>query len=79
MTPELWQRLKPLFDAVLREGAESRAAFIDTVCSDDLDLKVHLKSLLDAEQQDPGLEMLHLTISTVSSMTKDFLFHRANY
>jgi serine/threonine protein kinase/tetratricopeptide (TPR) repeat protein len=55
MTPELWQRLKPLFDAALREGAESRAAFIDTVCSDDLDLKVHLKSLLDAEQQDPGL------------------------
>ena len=55
MTPELWQRLKPLFDAVLREGAESRAAFIDTVCSNDLDLKVHLKSLLDAEQQDPGL------------------------
>ena len=55
MTPELWQRLKPLFDAVLREGAESRAAFIDTVCSDDLDLKVHLKSLLDAEQHDPGL------------------------
>ena len=55
MTPELWQRLKPLFDAVLREGAESRAAFIDTVCSDDLDLKVHLKRLLDAEQQDTGL------------------------
>ena len=55
MTPELWQRLKPLFDAVLREGAESRAAFVDTICSDDLELKVHLKRLLDAEQQDTGL------------------------
>jgi serine/threonine protein kinase len=54
MTPELWQRLKPLFHAALEEGIQDRAAFIDAACDGDLELKTHLKQLLDAEQQDSG-------------------------
>jgi len=54
MTPELLQRLKPLFHAALQEGAETRAAFVETSCGDDLELKMHLKRLLDSEQRDPG-------------------------
>jgi tetratricopeptide (TPR) repeat protein len=54
MTPELWQRLKPLFHAALEEGTQDRAAFIDAACNGDIDLKMHLKQLLDAEQQDTG-------------------------
>ena len=54
MTPELWQRLKPLFHAALEEGSENRAAFVDAACGGDRELKLHLKQLLDAEQQDTG-------------------------
>jgi hypothetical protein len=51
MTPELWQRLKPLFHAALERSTQDRAAFIESACGDDLELKMHLKLLLDAEQQ----------------------------
>jgi serine/threonine protein kinase/predicted Zn-dependent protease len=51
MTPELWQRLKPLFHAALQESAQDRAAFIEAACGDDLELKTNLKRLLEAEQQ----------------------------
>jgi serine/threonine protein kinase len=51
MTPELWQRLKPLFQAALEERPSDRAAFIEAACGDDLELKTHLKRLLDANQQ----------------------------
>jgi eukaryotic-like serine/threonine-protein kinase len=54
MTPELWQRLKPLFHAALEESAQDRTAFIDSACGDDLELKMHLKELLDAEQENTG-------------------------
>ena len=54
MTPEFWQRLKPLFHAALKEDTETRAAFIDAACGDDLELKMHLEQLLDAEQQHTG-------------------------
>lgn len=51
MTPELWSRLKPLFNGALEVGTQNQAAFIDAACGDDLELKKHLKQLLDAERQ----------------------------
>ncbi len=51
MTPELWQRLKPLFHATLKIDPQNRAAFIEEVCGDDLELKMHLKQLIEAEEQ----------------------------
>ena len=54
MTPELWQRLKPLFHAALDKEPQNRASFIDTACGEDLELKSQLKLLLDAEQQNTG-------------------------
>jgi eukaryotic-like serine/threonine-protein kinase len=51
MTPELWQRLKPLFYGALEVGPENRAAFIDAACGDDSELKTHLQQLLEAQQQ----------------------------
>jgi eukaryotic-like serine/threonine-protein kinase len=54
MTPELWQRLKPLFHAALKKGPQDRAAFIESACGGDFELKMHLKRLLDAESQDNG-------------------------
>jgi eukaryotic-like serine/threonine-protein kinase len=54
MTPELWQRLKPLFHAALEEGTQDRTAFIESACGGDLELKTQLKQLLDANQQVTG-------------------------
>src|ERR1700738_3514630 len=54
MTPELWQRLKPLFHAALQERTENRASFIETACGGDLELRTHLKRLLEAELRNTG-------------------------
>ena len=54
MTPELWQRLKPLFHAALQQGTESREEFIEAACGEDFELKNHLKQLLEAEQRNTG-------------------------
>jgi hypothetical protein len=51
MTPELWLRLKPLFHAALKEDIHTRSTFVDSACGNDLELKMHIKLLLDAEQQ----------------------------
>ena len=51
MTPELWQRLKPLFHAALKEGTEDRAAFIHAACGEDQELRMHLEKLIDSELQ----------------------------
>jgi eukaryotic-like serine/threonine-protein kinase len=66
MTAELWQRLKPLFDAALQLGTESRAAFIQAACGDDLELKTHLKRLLEAEQQ--GISSLDAPLADVNGL-----------
>ena len=55
MTPELWQRLKPLFHAALEEDTQNRAAFINSACGSDLELKMHLEQLIQAEQRKTGL------------------------
>ena len=72
MTPELWQRLKPLFQAALDERIQDRAAFIETACGDDLELKTHLKRLLDANQQsvdsrDAPLAHIHELVDNTSA------------
>jgi serine/threonine protein kinase len=51
MTPELWQRLKPLFYGALEVDPEDRAAFIDAACGEDSELRTHLKQLLEAQEQ----------------------------
>src|SRR5271170_6279161 len=51
MTLELWQRLKPLFYAALKEDPRDRAAFVEKACGEDQELKLHLKQLIEAEEQ----------------------------
>ncbi len=70
MTPELWQRLKPLFHAALQEEPQNRAAFIDTACGSDVELKMHLEQLLQAEQRDTG------SIDSPLAHLNDFLDER---
>ena len=51
MTPELWQRLKPLFFEALKKDPQVRAAFVEKACGEDQELKFHLKQLIEAEEQ----------------------------
>ena len=39
MTPELWERLKPLFHAAVETPEGERKAFIDQICGDDAELR----------------------------------------
>lgn len=54
MTPELWQRLKPLFHAALKRNTEDRATFIADACGDDAELKDNLTRLVCAAEQNTG-------------------------
>jgi eukaryotic-like serine/threonine-protein kinase len=48
MTPELWARLKPLFDAAIEKHSAERDAFVAEACGEDLDLRRELTALVDA-------------------------------
>ncbi|HEY1985521.1 MAG TPA: protein kinase [Terracidiphilus sp.] len=50
MTPELWERLNPLFNAVVERPAPERQAFIAKVCADDIELLRELTALVDAHE-----------------------------
>jgi Flp pilus assembly protein TadD len=73
MTPELWQRLKPLFHAALAKGIQDRAAFIESACGDDLELKMHLNLLLKAENQD------NRSLNTPFAHLRDFVDEKGRF
>lgn len=54
MTPELWQRLKPLYDAALDMPKEKRAQFVAEACKDDEELREELEALLKANDEGTG-------------------------
>jgi len=51
MTPELWKRLKPLYEAALETSGEQRAQFIAEACKDDALLKNELEKLLQSNTE----------------------------
>jgi serine/threonine-protein kinase len=51
MTPELYQRLKPVYDAALDAPAEKRAEFAAEACGDDRELRAELEALLRANDE----------------------------
>jgi eukaryotic-like serine/threonine-protein kinase len=54
MTPELWQRLKPLYEAALETREEQRAQFIAEACKDEPEVREHLEALLAAHDESAG-------------------------
>lgn len=68
MTPELWQRLKPLFHAALETDTDNRAAFVATACGNDMELKRELEQLVKAEA-----EKTHSLESAFASDVHDLL------
>ena len=55
MTPELWQRLKPLYDAALETPVERRTQFLSEACGHDRELREELAALLKAGSEPTGL------------------------
>jgi serine/threonine-protein kinase len=51
MTPDLWQRLKPLFNAALEIPEEERAGFVSKVCGEDEQVREELAALLKANDE----------------------------
>jgi tetratricopeptide (TPR) repeat protein len=54
MTPELYQRLKPLYDAALDAPTGKRAQFVDEACRGDPELREQLQALLAAHDESTG-------------------------
>jgi serine/threonine protein kinase/tetratricopeptide (TPR) repeat protein len=46
MTPNLWERLKPVYEAVLKTPEDERAQFVSDACGDDPELREGLGALL---------------------------------
>ena len=51
MTPELWQRLKPLYRAAAEKPEDQRARFIAEACGNDDELRRELAALLKANDE----------------------------
>lgn len=51
MTPELWQRMKPLYDAALKMPGEARAQFIAQISIADPQLAANLEALFKAADE----------------------------
>ncbi len=51
MTPERWQRIEVLFEAALERSPEQRAAFLDSACGDDSDLRRTVGDMIVADDQ----------------------------
>jgi serine/threonine protein kinase/tetratricopeptide (TPR) repeat protein len=48
MTPDRWQRIKPVLDAALDRTGADRAALLDAACADDAGLRREVESILTA-------------------------------
>jgi serine/threonine protein kinase len=46
MTPERWQQIREVFDGAVSLPCEERAAYLDTICAKDSDLRHEVESLL---------------------------------
>src|SRR5260370_34422034 len=46
MTPEEWQRVRPILESALELDPESRSAFVDSACAGDEGLRLEIQSLL---------------------------------
>src|SRR5262245_14215136 len=64
MTPEQWQKVRPILESALELDPESRSDYIDSACAGDEGLRREVLSLLsDPEQSDhflrePALDMV---------------------
>ena len=73
MTPELWQRLKPLFLEAMERPAEERTRFVVHACGDDFQLRTELVALIRANNEETGrTEVPLLDLHGLSPMRGNF-------
>ena len=64
MTPEQWQRVRPILECALELEPESRPSYVDSACDGDEELRVEILSLLSEPKQsdsflrEPALNMV---------------------
>ena len=69
MTPEQWQRARPILECALELEPESRPAYVDSACAGDEGLRVEILSLLSQPNQsdsflmEPALHMVRRHIA----------------
>jgi len=54
MTPERYRQIKAILHAALELDPARQAAFLDSACQDDADLKAEVRSLLDHDASSAG-------------------------
>src|SRR6058998_603936 len=54
MTPEHWQRIKPLLESALEREPSERSAFLDEACSGDESLRKEVESYIISHEQAGG-------------------------
>src|SRR5581483_3781804 len=73
MTPERWRQIEEIYHAALDRDPEARAAFLDTACGGDAELRRELDSLLQREvQAGTFLETHAVQTAQISSMGQQF-------
>jgi serine/threonine protein kinase len=67
MTPELWARLNPLFNAAVEKPPDEQNAFIAEACGNDEELRKELKALVEAHARQD------VTTDQVAAKIKDLI------
>jgi len=65
MTPERWQQIKAVLEQALETPQQERSAFLDQACSDDVEMRKELDSLLKSSE-DVRSGFLHSPIPPVT-------------
>lgn len=55
MTPDRWQQIQDVFYTALERDPSQRAAYLDGVCAEDLDLRAEVESLLESVERAESL------------------------
>jgi len=71
MTPSLWQRIKPVYEAALKTPKDERAQFVSDVCGDDRELGKKLSAL----QKPTGSDETEPHYSPVTGLTNLVQIH----
>jgi eukaryotic-like serine/threonine-protein kinase len=71
MTSERWERTKQILEDGLKLAPEKRAAFLDSACNGDSELRREVESLI-ASHEEAGSEFLGVAAPQVLDITSDF-------
>jgi len=73
MTPEHWQRITDILESALEQPLEERTAYLDSVCSDDAELRAEVESLVSEHDRMTGF--LDKPAFESTSLAEEFSLH----